>query len=156
MQTRGVNGAPHSHPYERGETFDIDDARVHELMRWTAPTTGVGWRRAWGLFDGQVMVGSLYLAGGALGSETHRASLGMGILSSHHRRGGGSLLLTTAITWGREQPTLAWIDLGVFGDNPGAHALYTRHGFHDTGRTVDRFRVDGESLEDIQMTLSVT
>ena len=101
------------------------------------------------------MVGHLYLAGGMLRSELHRVSLGMGIKSSHRRRGGGSLLLESAIEWARNQPIIAWIDLGVFSDNPGAQALYARHGFEVLGRTPDRFRVDGHSLDDITMTLDV-
>jgi hypothetical protein len=34
--------------------------------------TDVGWRRAWGLFDAEQLVGHLYLEGGALRSELHR------------------------------------------------------------------------------------
>ena len=65
------------------------------------------------------------------------------------------MLLHAAIDWAKHQPSIAWIDLGVFSDNPGAQALYTRHGFEVLGRMPDRFRVDGESLEDISMTLDV-
>jgi ribosomal protein S18 acetylase RimI-like enzyme len=64
--------------------------------------------------------------------------MGMGISASHRRRGGGSLLVATAIDWARAQPGIDWIDLGVFADNPGAHALYTRHGFTPIGRMLDR------------------
>lgn len=152
----GIDGAGHSHPYQRDEPRDLAEAHAREITRWTTPIHEPGWRRAWGLFDAEQLVGHLYLAGGALRSELHRASLGMGIAATHHRRGGGSLLLTTAISWARAQPGLAWIDLGVFHDNPGAQALYTRHGFQITGHTPDRFRVDGVSLDDTSMTLRVT
>jgi len=40
-------------------------------------------------------------------------------------------------------------------DNPGAQALYARHGFQVLGRTPDRCRVDGQSLDDISMSLNV-
>lgn len=81
--------------------------------------------------------------------------MGMSVLSSHRRMGGGSLLLSSAIAWARSEPIIDWIDLGVFSDNPGAQALYFRHGFHILGRTPDRFRVDGQSLDDISMTMNV-
>jgi RimJ/RimL family protein N-acetyltransferase len=108
-----------------------------------------------GLFDGAALVGHLYLAGGGLLSELHRVNLGMGIIAPYRRQGGGGLLLTEAIDWARHQPTIDWIDLGVFSDNPGARALYEGHGFTAVGRVDDRFRVDGESLDDISMTLAV-
>lgn len=151
----GVDGGPHSHPYDRSETRDLLAAHERELARWSTPVDEIGWRRAWGLFDGPRMVGSLYLAGDALRSALHRADMGMGILASHRRRGGGSLLLEAAIDWARAEPTIAWIDLGVFTDNPGARALYERHGFREIGRTADRFRVDGVSIDDVTMTLAV-
>ena len=65
------------------------------------------------------------------------------------------MLIHAAIAWARSPPTIAWIDLGVFSDNPGAQALYVRHAFQIVGRTPDRFRVDGQSLDDTSMTLNV-
>ena len=151
----GVDGSAHSHPYGRGEPFDVDTARDREVTRWSTGIDEVGWRRAWGLRDGSSLVGYLYLAGGALRSELHRVELGIGVLASHRRRGGGSMLLATAIQWAKLQPAVAWIDLGVFSDNPAAQALYASHGFVVLGRTPDRFRVDGHSLDDISMTLEL-
>jgi RimJ/RimL family protein N-acetyltransferase len=151
----GVDGAGHSHPYSRSEPLDLTEARDRELTRWATETDQPGWRRAWGLFDRGELVGHLYLAGGTLRSELHRADMGMGVVRSHRRQGGATLLLRTAIAWAQREPRIDWIDLGVFADNPGAQALYARHGFQVLGRTPDRFRVDGQSLEDTWMTLSV-
>jgi ribosomal protein S18 acetylase RimI-like enzyme len=151
----GVDGEAHSHPYSASEPFDIDAARDREVIRWSTGIDELGWRRAWGLFDAAELVGHLYLAGGMLRSELHRVNLGMGIQSSHRRQGGGRMLLVSAIEWARKQAIIAWIDLGVFSDNPGAQALYARHGFEVLGSTPDRFRVDGHSLDDISMTLNV-
>jgi len=152
----GLDGAGHSHPYSSSEPMDLIEARSREVTRWSTSFEQAGWRRAWGLFDQGELVGHLYLAGGTLRSEMHRAELGMGIAQSRRREGGGSLLLHTAIAWARRQPGIDWIDLGVFGDNPGARALYAVHGFEVTGRTPDRFRVDGQSLDDTSMTLRVS
>jgi len=151
----GVDGGGHSHAYGNDEPFDVDAGRTRELTRWSTAIDEVEWRRAWGLFDQGELVGHLYLAGGMLRSELHRVHMGMGIRRSHRRQGGGTRLLETGIEWARNQPIIDWIDLGVFSDNPGAQALYARHGFQVLGRTPDRFRVDGQSLDDISMTLNV-
>jgi RimJ/RimL family protein N-acetyltransferase len=151
----GVDGAAHSHAYSESEPFDMEAGRAREVTRWSTDIEHLGWRRAWGLFDNGELVGHLHLAGGMLRSELHRADMGMGIVRSHRRQGGGTVLLETGIEWAREQPTIDWIDLGVFSDNPGALALYARHGFQLLGRTPDRFRVDGQSLDEISMTLNV-
>ena len=149
----GVDGAGHSNPYGKDDLPDRAEARPREITRWTTAIDEPGWRRAWGLFDGDDLVGHLYLAGGTLRSELHRVSMGMGIARSHRRRGGGRLLLETAVAWARSEPQIDWIDLGVFTDNPGARALYERVGFEAVGHTPDRFRVDGVSLGDVAMTL---
>lgn len=151
----GVDGRPHSHPYGRSEPFDMEAGRRREHTRWSTGLDEPGWRRAWGLFHGDDLVGHLYLAGGELRSALHRVEMGMGVDRSHRRRGGGSMLLSTAIEWARQQPGIDWIDLGVFADNSGAQALYAAHGFEVLGRTPDRFRVDGCSLDDVSMTLNV-
>ncbi len=152
----GTDGEGHSHPYSASEPFDPKAGRDRELTRWSTPMDATGWRRAWGLFDREELVGYLHLGGGALRSELHRVEMGMGIVRSHRRRGGGGLLLGAAIAWARRQASIDWIDLGVFSDNPGAQALYVRHGFQVIGRTSDRFRVDGQSLDDTSMTLNVS
>jgi RimJ/RimL family protein N-acetyltransferase len=151
----GVDDAGHSHAYSRSEPFDLEAGRDREVTRWSTDLDDVAWRRAWGLFDQGELVGHLYLAGGMLHAELHRVHMGMGIRRSYRRQGGGTLLLETAIEWARNQPTIEWIDLGVFSDNPGAQALYARHGFQVLGRTPDRFRVDCQSRDDISMTLNV-
>jgi len=154
--TSGVAGAGHSHPYHRTEPFDLKQRRARELARWSAELGQPNWRRAWGLIDRDEIVGELSLTGGSLQSEMHRVGLGMGIVPTHQRRGGGTMLLRAAIAWATGQPTIDWIDLGVFSDNPGARALYRRMGFSEIGTTHDRFRVDGVSLDDTSMTLDVS
>lgn len=148
-------GAPHFHPYSATAPFDRAEALAREQRRWQTPLDAPGWRRAWGwLRDGQ-LVGHAYLAGGHLASELHRASLGMALQAGHRRQGGGSALLSSVVAWARAAPQLAWIDLGVFAENSPAQAVYQRFGFSETGRVADRFRVDGVSIDDIQMSLWV-
>jgi len=151
----GVDGEGHSHAYSRSEPFDVDAGRSCEAIRWTTPSDGVGYRRVWGLFDRDQIVGYLHLTGGDLRSELHRAELGMGVARSYGRQGCGRRLMTTAIAWARNQPNSDSIDLGVFSDNPGARQLHEAHGFQVVGRCADRFRVNGKSLDDIEMTLDI-
>lgn len=148
-------GGVHFTPYGRDETVDVPGAIARERHRWSTPLEVPGWRRAWGWFRADTLVGHAYLAGGHLRSELHRASLGMGLEHGHRRQGGGRALLEAALAWARAEEALVWVDLGVFAANLPAQALYRRAGFVERGRTPDRFRVDGVSIDDISMSLSV-
>ena len=153
----GVDGGYHSHPYSASDPLDLAAAYDDEVARWSAGLDQPAWRRAWGLFDydvGDDLIGQFYLGGGAVPSELHRAECGMGVRQSYRRLGGGRLLFETAIGWARAQPTIDWLDLSVFHDNPG-QTLYLDLGFVVTGRIPDRYRVDGAVLDDVLMTLNV-
>ena len=152
----GLDGSGHSHPYGRDEPFDIEARREREIRQWSTPLDQPEWARVWGLFDHDDLVGHLGLSGPAVRSGLHRARMGMGILSTHRRQGGGTLLLGAAIEWARTRPSIDWIDLGVFSDNPGARALYDRLGFTVQGSTPDRFRIYGVSVADTSMALDVS
>lgn len=142
-------------PYDRDRPQDPVEVRARALRRWSTPLDAPGWRRAWGLWLGTVIVGSAHLAGSDLAASLHRADFGIGIERPHRGRGWGARLTEAAITWARAQPAIDWIDLGVFRGNDRAHALYTSVGFVEVARVTDRFRVDGLSIDDIQMTLRV-
>ncbi|MDP3276999.1 MAG: GNAT family N-acetyltransferase [Deltaproteobacteria bacterium] len=116
------------------------------------------WQRTWKLVSPalpEVIVGSLTLYGGRLNAELHRCSLGMGIEREHRDQGQGKALLAAAIAWALSQPTLAYIDLGVFDGNPRALGMYQRAGFVETGRRTDAFRVANQHVTDIHMTLTL-
>jgi len=99
------------------------------------------------------IVAHLDLRSGALRTELHRCSVAMGMYEPFRGRGWGRALLQEAIAWAQRQPGLDWMDLGVFSQNGGARYLYESTGFRETGRVVDRFRVQGGSVDDVQMTL---
>jgi len=151
----GTDGDPVSTPYSKDEPFDREAQLKRTLQRWETPLEELDWRRAWGIFDGDTLAADLQLCGSALRSESHRVSLGMAVLRPYRRQGMGQALLETAIDWAKAQPQIAWIDLGVFGGNEPAYALYEKLGFIEQGRTVDRFRVDGNKVEDIHMCLNI-
>lgn len=55
-----------------------------------------------------------------------------------------------------QQPTLGWITLSVFENNPPAKALYKKFGFEPVGTTKDLFRVFGKSIDETQMVLKLS
>ena len=67
----------------------------------------------------------------------------------------GRRLLDTAIAFTRSVDTLQWIERRVFSHNAAARQLYRSLGFSEVGTLVDRFRIDGETIDDMIMTLDV-
>ena len=128
---------------------------------WAAAVDATDWGRGWGLqatpSDGSPprLVGHIELQVSFPPTAHHRANMGMGLERGFRGRGQGRALLTTAIEWARAEPSLRWMDLGVFGGNERAIALYERFGFREVGRTAERFLVDGRPVEDISMTLFI-
>lgn len=151
----GTEGDVYFGPYGRDEKFDPQESKERNRRRWERPMTGNGWRRAWGVFDGDRLVATANVVSYDIPAEFHRVSLGMSVLRGHRRQGLGSALLEEIIAWCRDQPGIDWLDLGVFGDNAPAIALYRKCGFRETGRVPDRYRMDGNRVEDISMSLSV-
>jgi len=88
-------------------------------------------------------------------SQMHRATLGMGIELGYRHMGLGKHLMNEATQWAKAHSFLKWIDLGVFSHNAPARRLYESCGFIECGRTIDAFRVDGHSIDDIQMVLDL-
>jgi RimJ/RimL family protein N-acetyltransferase len=63
--------------------------------------------------------------------------------------------METSIDFARGVVTLSWIDLRVFAHNAAGRALYRNLGFSEVGTLVDRFRIDGQIIDDVIMTLRV-
>lgn len=130
--------------------LDAIAARLADTLQ--RPLDIVGWERAFVLWVGDDVRGHLDLTGGSIPTELHRASIALGIERPWRRAGWGERLMTTAIEWARAAG-LAWLDLGVFCHNAPAHALYRKLGFVEVGVTVDRFRIDGQVIDDVSMVL---
>lgn len=151
----GRDGDPYFGPYSATERFHQEAIRERTQERWKRLLKEPGWRRSWGVFDGNLVVGSASLSGGELRTELHRVTLGMAVLRPYRGRGLGGRLLQEAIDWCRLQPSIEWLDLGVFGDNLPAQALYRKFGFQTIGEVRDRWRIDGRIIDEITMTLRV-
>lgn len=149
----GRDGDPHFGPYGRDEPYGVDDMRLRSRERWSKALEVTGWRRAFGVYEGTDVIAAGDVTGADLPAGLHRVELGMGVLRPHRRRGLGRAVLGAIIDWCRAQPSIAWIDLGVIGDNPGAAALYRSMGFVETGHKQDRWRLDGGVAPELSMSL---
>ncbi len=135
------------------DDFDTEAWQRRHEERFRLAVDEPGWERLWGVFDGARMVGHVDLGGSMVHASLHRARLGLGLERSYRGSGIGRNLMETALTWAREEPSLAWVDLGVFAHNRVARCLYEALGFSHIATTVDVFRVHGQSIDDVTMTL---
>jgi NAD(P)-dependent dehydrogenase (short-subunit alcohol dehydrogenase family) len=143
-----------SRPYSSDVPFDAIARTERYRAGWSKRTDEPGWSRTWGLRIDGAMCGHCDLKGGQLASELHRATIGIGIQAAYCNAGHGRRMMEAVIAWGRESG-LDWIDLGVFSNNTRAIALYRKLGFSEIGVSRDRFRIDGESIDDISMALAL-
>ncbi|MBS1122831.1 MAG: Ribosomal-protein-alanine acetyltransferase [Deltaproteobacteria bacterium] len=150
----GHDGEAVSSPRSPSEPFDAAGTIDRHRAAWARRPDEPLWMRTWGLvLDGSIR-GHVDLHGGRMAAESHRTILGMGIERAERGKGHGRALLETAIAAARRLE-LAWVDLGVFADNVRARALYASAGFVELTTIRDRFRVDGQRIDEISMTLAL-
>ncbi|WP_035372826.1 GNAT family N-acetyltransferase [Pseudoduganella violaceinigra] len=113
-----------------------------------------GWRRVWVALTGEQIIGHIDLRSRPDPASRHRCLLGMGVHRDARRGGLGSALVGTASAWAREQG-LEWLDLEVLEGNAPARSLYHKCGFVQTGMIPDLFRIDGERLGYVFMSLQL-
>lgn len=151
----GKNDVPFFHPFDEKTPWTRDDGEKRIPALWATKVGEPNWRRDWGLFLGEKMVGNLDLNGSRLNSMIHRCRLGIGIESGYRSAGYGETLMLAAIAWAKKQPSLVWLDLNVFENNVKAIRLYEKLGFQHLGLTPDRFRLGGRSIGDHAMALKL-
>ena len=119
------------------------------------PVGQPGWRQVWIALDenGQV-AGHIDLRGRPEPASTHRILLGMGVRHDLRRAGLGTRLVREALAWARAGG-FAWVDLEVLSQNHKARALYVRCGFHETGEVPDLYRIEGQSVGAVSMSLQL-
>lgn len=115
------------------------------------PLDQPSWRRAWTIRDEQdTILGHIDLRARPEPHTEHRVLLGMGVHREHRGRGLGRALVEHVIAWAQDEG-FAWIDLEYLDTNPAAARLYERSGFVETGRSPDKFRIDGQSIGYVHM-----
>ncbi len=135
---------------------DKDRSTELDLGATDLPVTIRGWQRWFLAFNASdQVIGHVDLKGDALKTGLHRCELGIGIEQEYRGTGLGKRLMLAAIEFARDVDSLSWIDLRVFAHNAAARSLYQSVGFHEVGTVTDRFRIDGERIDDISMVLSV-
>jgi len=152
----GADGAPLFQPQARGAEWHA--AERMEMMARTieAPVGGRNWRRFWLALDGEgAIAGHVDLRALPDPYTPHRALLGLGVHRDHRRRGLGRFLLRVARDWALAQSQLEWVDLDVLAANRVAWGLYVEAGFTPVATFTDKFRIDGESIDEIHMTMAL-
>jgi len=102
--------------------------------------------------DGQI-AGVLTLEGAKRRNVRHAAVLGLTVAQEWRGQGVGRRLMAQAIDWARRTGILTRIELHVFARNEIAIALYESLGFEVEGRRRNAVIRDGESIDDLVMSL---
>ena len=142
-------------PYSKYEAYPVDKIRQNTIERWGKSIDTPGWRRAWGLFDNGKIIGSAQISAGDLPTNLHRVDIGVGIYKEYRNFGLGQKLFNTIIDWCKEQPSIFWIDLGVFSGNDKAKTIFENIGFKIIGYKEDAWFIDEISIGETSMTLNV-
>jgi len=153
----GRDGAPIYNPFDDAEPWTLERVGTRREEGWKIPAGDCGWVRTFGIVTPSGAVhGELTLEHcPVLVASLHRCLLTMELDLGLRGQGWGTRLLKHAVAWAEAQAHLRWIDLGVFAGNDAAARLYRSAGFTEVGRREDYFRVHGQQITDIQMSLDL-
>jgi len=112
------------------------------------------WRKLWLVKDpnGSVL-GHIDLRHYSGAYSFHRVLVGMGVDRSARQQGLGVKLIESVIEFCQAHDNIDWLDLNVLSNNLPAKNLYLKSGFKIIGEMSDCYRIDGESVSEITMTL---
>jgi len=142
-------------PYSRRDKFSKERIKKKTLDRWSRNMNTPSWRKAWGIFHNQRIVGSAQIQAGELPTGLHRVELGIVILKEYRNKGLGRRLLEMIINWCQQEDSIHWIDLGVFSGNNNAMSLFKKVGFKKIGHMEDYWLIDGKSISETLMSINV-
>ena len=142
-------------PYSTNDSFPTDEIRKRTIARWSKSIDLPNWRKAWGIFHNQRIVGNAQIQAGELPTGLHRVEMSIVILKEYRNKGLGKRLLEVLIDWCNQQESIHWIDLGVFSGNNNAMALFKKVGFQKVGYIEDCWLIDGKSISETLMSINV-
>jgi len=142
-------------PYSKKDKFSKDRIKKKTLDRWTRNMNTPNWRKAWGIFHNQRIVGNAQIQAGDLPTGLHRVEVSIVILKGYRNKGLGEKLLEVIFDWCKQQDSIHWIDLGVFSGNNNAMALFKKVGFQKIGYKEDCWLIDGKSISETLMSINV-
>jgi RimJ/RimL family protein N-acetyltransferase len=154
LRDNGRDGAPLFQPIPRASSGLAPEKAGSFSTGLQASFGQQGWRRVWVALREEEIIGHIDLRSRPEPAARHRCLLGMGVQRAARRSGLGTQLVETARAWARTQG-LEWIDLEVLSGNTPARRLYRKCGFVQTGEIPDLFRIDGESLGYVFMSLQL-
>jgi ribosomal protein S18 acetylase RimI-like enzyme len=130
-------------------------ARQRFMMGVKTPMGQPGWRLLWLAKDKQDRImGHIDIRPYDDDYCEHRVLLGMGVDSHYRRQGVGRKLIDHVIQYCRSHDDIDWLDLNVLSNNLAAKQLYLNKGFNICGEWVDKYRIDGDSISELSMTIN--
>ncbi len=153
MREPGFDGQP-AHPFPADFPWNKEKRLEEKLVSLPRTLSEARWQRSFIVNDKNTIVAHLNLKNLFEGSM-HRAQLGMGIETAYRHQGLGKSLMKSALMWAQEQGELDWVDLTVFSHNTPAKKLYASFDFLELYTHVDKIRVNGQSIDDISMSLKL-
>ena len=153
----GHGDTPLFQPASREDSIVSVATRQRFMQGVSAPLGEPGWRLLWLAKDesGRIM-GHIDIRPYEDDYCGHRVLLGMGVDRHFRRQGIAQGLLNHAIDYCQNADMIVWLDLNVLSQNIPAKQLYLNNGFDICGEQVDRYRIDGVSVAELMMTLSVS
>ncbi len=82
----------------------------------------------------------------------HRADIGISVRAAWCDRGLGTLLMKELVAWGRAEPGVEVLSLGVYADNPRALRVYEKVGFTHDGERRWHVKRDGQFVNEVVMS----
>ncbi|QSX38404.1 GNAT family N-acetyltransferase [Shewanella sedimentimangrovi] len=155
LAENGVGEGPLFQPLSRTQNTVGEQTRDKFSKGFDAEPGQPTWRKLWLVMDEQGRVkGHIDLRHHGGEHSFHRVLMGMGVDSSCRKLGLGQRLVNTVLAYCQAKPGIEWLDLNVLASNLPAQSLYLKCGFNIIGRTEDYYRIDGESVAEISMTIS--
>lgn len=152
----GHDGDVIFHPVLDFESWDKQEQAGKVAEALELPLPRIGWQRIWIAENekGEIVADCL-LRSGFMEATAHRCQYAIGVERSARGQGMGAKLSALALDWARKQKGIDWVDLWVFAHNAPALAMYEKLGFSRIDAVVDQFRLHGQRIDDVHMTLDL-